>query len=100
MDTHLAVSWLEQSGYIVAHNVTQLLPEMWIPSTKLYAEYRTYATEGDAVPLSIQKFSDFLGSRGARKDQKIRAIGEKSERSMFWLNIEIPLKSKDVQGGD
>jgi putative DNA primase/helicase len=98
MDTHLAVSWLEQSGYAVAHNVAQLLPEKWISSTNLYAQYRNYAAEGGADPYRIQDFSGFLESRGARKDQKTRSVGEVKERSMFWLNIDRSPASKDVQG--
>ena len=89
MDTHLAVSWLEQSGYTVAHNVAQLLPEKWVSSTKLYADYRKYALEGGVEHYSIQEFSSFLETRGARKDQKIRTIENKKERSMFWLNIDL-----------
>ena len=88
MDTHLAVSWLEQSGYAVVHNVAQLLPEKWIRTTELYADYRKYAAEGCAEIFGIQDFSAFLESRGARKDQKIRALNGERERSMFWLNID------------
>jgi P4 family phage/plasmid primase-like protien len=88
MDTHLATSWLEQSGHKVEHSIAQLLPEKWIPSTKLYADYRKYAMEGGVQAYSIQEFSSFLETRGARKDQKIRTIENKKERSMFWLNID------------
>jgi putative DNA primase/helicase len=98
MDSHLAVSWLEQSGYSVAHNLAQLLPEKWIPSAKLYSYYKKYAIEGGADPYRIQDFSAFLESRGARKDQKTRIVSEVKERSMFWLNIDRSPASKDAQG--
>jgi putative DNA primase/helicase len=88
MDTHLAVSWLEQSGCKVEHNIAQLLPEKWIHTTGLYADYQKYAAKGGVKPYSIQEFSEFLENRGARKDQKIRTIDGKKERSMFWLNID------------
>jgi P4 family phage/plasmid primase-like protien len=88
MDNHLVISWLEQSGYKVEHNIAQLLPEKWIHTTELCADYQKYAIEGGAKPYSIQEFSEFLETRGARKDQKSRTLNEKKERTMFWLNIE------------
>ncbi len=88
MDTHLAISWLEQSGYTVVHNKAQLLPEKWVHTTALYADYQRYADEGGVKPYGIQEFSTFLETRGARKDQKSRTIGGKKERTMFWLNID------------
>jgi phage/plasmid-associated DNA primase len=60
MDTHLAVSWLEQSGYSVAYSVALLLPEKWIHTTKLYGDYQKYAAKGGVKPYSIQEFSAFL----------------------------------------
>ncbi len=92
-DTHLAVSWLEQSGYVVVHNIAQLLPEKWIHTTDLCADYQKYAAKGGVKPYSIQEFSTFLETRGARKDQKKRTLDGKEERSMFWLNIDTTPKN-------
>lgn len=88
MDTHLAITWLEQSGYEVVHNKAQLLPEKWIHTTALHADYKRFADEGGVKPYGIQEFSTFLENRGARKDQKSRTIEGKKERAMFWLNID------------
>ncbi len=88
MDTHLAVSWLDQSGYTVAQNTAQLLPEKWIRTTDIYASYRSYAESGGVKAYGIQDFSSFLEARGARKCQKVRNVNKFDERAVFWLNIE------------
>jgi P4 family phage/plasmid primase-like protien len=84
MDKHLAVAWFNQSGYEVDLKTSIQSSDAWVYTLDLYDNYAKFATEGGVVPFSIEKFSEFMVSRGAKKGQKTRD----EKRKVYWLNLK------------